>query len=387
MDEPVIFESNEDFIEEITSDKLDDLVVYSRDWTVATIIEQITQNNIDLNPKFQRRNAWTDKKRSLLIESLICGMPVPEIVLAEDIVKKKAFIVLDGKQRLLTISGFANPDIKYWDEPVLRDLTRLKEINGKHFEALSKSESCEQYFRSLLNADVRCTVIANYSSPNILYDIFYRLNTTSTPLSTQELRQVLNKGPFADYLVEVTETPRNLHKVLGLNEPDPRLWDVEILLRFICFELFRTRYAGNLKKFLDDSMAELTRNWASRAQSVRQLHDEFDSAIASAAIVFDGHDKVGRKFVDGRWERRFNRVLFEVEIFYFHKLLGSELAVEQRALFLEGFKELFADLPFRSSVESTTKSLERYQVRFEKIQGLVNRSFTQSLDYAHFQNK
>lgn len=46
------------------------LIVYSRDWTVATILNQIEQGNIDLNPSFQRRNAWTDDKRSKLIESI-----------------------------------------------------------------------------------------------------------------------------------------------------------------------------------------------------------------------------------------------------------------------------------------------------------------------------
>ena len=56
------------------------LRVYSRDWTVETIYSQIQQKNIDLDPKFQRRNAWNDNKRTRLIESLITGMPVPEIV-------------------------------------------------------------------------------------------------------------------------------------------------------------------------------------------------------------------------------------------------------------------------------------------------------------------
>lgn len=57
-----------------------DLIVYSRDWTIQTIIDQIEQGNIELNPGFQRRNAWNDSKRSKLIESILIGYPVPEIV-------------------------------------------------------------------------------------------------------------------------------------------------------------------------------------------------------------------------------------------------------------------------------------------------------------------
>ena len=101
---------NDDMIEEMiqvgTSPDFNSLVVYSRDWTVETIYNQIEQENIDLDPKFQRRHAWQDDKKTRLIESLITGMPVPEVVFAEHPKKKRSFIVIDGKQRLLTIAGF-----------------------------------------------------------------------------------------------------------------------------------------------------------------------------------------------------------------------------------------------------------------------------------------
>src|SRR5579862_5155865 len=61
-----------------------EIVVASRDWTVQTIVQQIQQKNIDLDPAFQRRNAWRDHRRSRLIESFILGFPVPQLVLAEN---------------------------------------------------------------------------------------------------------------------------------------------------------------------------------------------------------------------------------------------------------------------------------------------------------------
>lgn len=187
---------NTELEEEVSVEGVESLVVYSRDWTVDTILRQIEQGNIDLNPGFQRRNAWNDVKRSKLIESLIIGVPVPEIVLAEDLTRKKSFIVIDGKQRLLALAGFAEPE-RYpsWDRPTLNKLNTRSDLNGLSFAELAqmKDES-----RQLMNADIRCTVISNYRSPAVLYDIFYRLNTGSVPLGSQELRQVLNRGPFAD---------------------------------------------------------------------------------------------------------------------------------------------------------------------------------------------
>jgi hypothetical protein len=53
---------NDEIIEDVSAEGESELVVYSRDWTIATIISQIEQQNIDLNPKFQRRNAWDDAR-------------------------------------------------------------------------------------------------------------------------------------------------------------------------------------------------------------------------------------------------------------------------------------------------------------------------------------
>ncbi len=152
------FHWNDDVLEEVHPTNLSSLVVYSRDWTIETINNQIQQKNIDLNPQFQRRNAWTDDKRSRLIESLIIGIPVPEIVLAEHPQKKKSFIVIDGKQRLLTIAGFIEPEISYWKRPILGKLDIKKNLNGINYSKLESQVRFESEFREFMNADIRCTV-------------------------------------------------------------------------------------------------------------------------------------------------------------------------------------------------------------------------------------
>lgn len=299
---------NEEINEDVLPENESEIVVYSRDWTIDTIISQIEQKNIDLNPKFQRRNAWDDARRSMLIESLIAGLPVPEIVLAEDPKKRKAFIVIDGKQRLLTIAGFVDPTVGYWKKAELKKLKLRKELNTKTYEQLRSDIALADELREFLNADVRCTIISNFKSDDALYDIFYRLNTGSVPLSTQELRQVLHKGPFADYLVEVTNSLQPLHNVLGTSGPDNRLKDVEILLRFIAIVLFGNQYEGNLKKFLDRAMELVTADWINSKPKVEAVYRDMNRAIINLEKVL-GIGLVGRKFVDGAWESRFNRAL------------------------------------------------------------------------------
>jgi hypothetical protein len=87
-------------------------VLWSTDWTTETILNQLERGNIELNPSFQRREAWNDVKKSRFIESLILGFPVPQIVLAERKDKKGAYLVIDGKQRLLALRRFCAKDTR-----------------------------------------------------------------------------------------------------------------------------------------------------------------------------------------------------------------------------------------------------------------------------------
>ncbi len=310
---------NEELEESVTSEGVESLVVYSRDWTVDTILRQIEQGNIDLNPGFQRRNAWNDAKRSKLIESLVIGVPVPEIVLAEDLERKKSFIVIDGKQRLLALAGYANPaSYGSWTKAALTGLTTRKDLNKATFIDLADRPD-EQ--RELLNADVRCTVISNYKTNAVLYDIFYRLNTGSVPLSSQELRQVLNRGDFADFLIGATNEKLPLHEVLNqrTGQSTSRRRDRFAIHRCL---FVRKGHAGNLSQFLDDSMKVINKNWDKYSPQVKSLFTQLNIASTRLIGTF-GEKKVGRKYSDGQWEPRFNRALFEVEAYYFAKLTPS----------------------------------------------------------------
>ena len=78
--------------------ELSQAVIYNTDWTVETVVSQLTKDHILLNPTFQRRDAWRIDKKSRFIESLLLGLPVPQIVLAEDKDHRGQYLVLDGKR-------------------------------------------------------------------------------------------------------------------------------------------------------------------------------------------------------------------------------------------------------------------------------------------------
>src|ERR1051326_1303847 len=185
--------------------------ISARDWTIETIVQQIKQGNIDLDPAFQRRNAWTDTRRSRLFEFFILGFPVPQIVLAENPRKKKSYIVIDSKQRLMAVAGFFLPEYRvFWKQDKFSGLDLLRELNGVRLDEFVHGESYAGFMRQLANADIRTTVISGFQNEGVLYDIFYRINTGSVPLSSQELRQVLNRGDFAKFILETTSRDNEL---------------------------------------------------------------------------------------------------------------------------------------------------------------------------------
>jgi len=122
-------------------------------------------------------------------------------------------------------------------------------------------------------------------------------------------------------------------------------------------------------------MKVVTADWATFSTKVKACYKELNKAITLLTDVF-GPNLVGRKYVDGDWESRFNRVLFEVEAFYFRFLPKRTITTRTKRKFLDGFKKLCdKNSDFRNSIEATTKTNERYETRFRLFQELINASF------------
>ncbi|WP_439585122.1 DUF262 domain-containing protein [Dyadobacter bucti] len=68
-------ENEDDLVQNLRT--FEQAVVWGTDWTTETITSQLIKENIDLKPKFQRRDAWTRKAKSKFIESLFLGLPIP----------------------------------------------------------------------------------------------------------------------------------------------------------------------------------------------------------------------------------------------------------------------------------------------------------------------
>ena len=352
-------------------------VVWGTDWTAETIISQLKKRNIDLNPDFQRRDAWDQTKKSKFIESLILGLPVPPIILAERKDAKNSYLVIDGKQRLLSIMQFCTSEEEEGEfTPLeLKRLEILEDLNGVNYSKLLSDQNLSDYLNQFDNQTIRTIVIRNWPNEQFLYTVFLRLNTGSLKLSPQELRQALHPGEFLSYINTYTETNNPIWQVLRLQKPDPRMRDVELILRYFAFKNFLNDYKNSLKKFLDDTCSTINNDWSLHSEKYINQLTELKKAILFTADIF-GEDYRFFKYIKGKYTSIFNRTIFDLMVFYFSDSETREQLCNKKDLIKIKFENLMTeDEEFIESVSGSTKDGEKTYTRF-KIFGETLRSIT-----------
>lgn len=365
----------EEEIESIEDDNCDpnnfsQAVVWGTDWTTETINNQLVKGNIDLNPNFQRRDAWSDIEKSRLIESLMLGIPVPPIILAENKKKKNSYIVIDGKQRLLSIRRFFAEKSEDDFAPLkLRSLKILKDLNG--CTAAKVREQNSEYMTSLENQSIRAIIIKNWPDEPFLYTVFLRLNTGSKQLSPQELRQALKPGPFLDYLDEATANSDILKKMLNNKSADTRMKDIELTLRFFAYHYYFNDYTGDLKAFLDQTCEKLNSTWHEKETEVKEVFLAFEKTIDFCYEIMNTKSPFSR-YETGESANRFNRSIFELFTFYFYDEKIQDFVRKNKENFIALFKAMNDDADFINAVSGSTKEINNLIVRFGKFFDLLS---------------
>lgn len=251
-----------------------DITTTSRDLTPDNLYSMIESGIID-TPIFQRNYVWDIKKASRLIESIMLGLPIPELFFYTHGDEDGTYKIIDGQQRVLTIYFFLIGKfprsnlarIMLRDELVradalkthLSDVHAYKEfkldleesnpLNGKSFADLDEDLKVKFKLRRYLH-----TVVIRQNSSDVnnqaMFQIFSRLNTGGTILTNQEIRASLYYCPFYELLLELNELEawRKLicKPVKGLHGED-----VEIILRALALADRYETYSPKMVFFLN----------------------------------------------------------------------------------------------------------------------------------------
>lgn len=355
-------EENEDDIDNVDPLILKNTFVQDMDWTVETLFNQINRKNIEMSPVFQRRDAWGIERKAKFIESLILGLPIPQIVLAEDNNNPGKFIVIDGKQRLSAIASYMGFEEEGFQ---IEGLKILKELNGLKYNDFSQRNN----FRDQLdNTTIRTTVVRNWKDDRALYLIFYRLNSGTLPLSAQELRHVLHRGKFIDFVFEFSGKSQAMINIFGQkNKPDFRMRDTEMFIRFFGFRYYIAEYNGDLKQFLDSTTKKLNMDFESNKSDAKNVKNDaflLEKAINLTNEIFGKN--AFSKFSKNKFEGRFNRAVFDVMVYYFsdQEIIDYISTNTKNQDIIESYKKLSEkSQDFMNSLEVTTKSVRSTATR------------------------
>ena len=211
------------------------------------LISRLKSGDI-FRPSFQRQFVWTIPQASKFIESILLGLPIPGIFLYREESTKK-HLIIDGLQRLTTISSFAAGKFPGSDR-VFR-LEKLKsKFNGKVIDDLDQPEA-RRFFDTALHATIIQQLVPEDDSSSIYY-IFERINTGGTPLQPQESRAALFHGRFQNFIIELN---KNKQWRSAFGPSNKRAKDLELILRFLAFRYAREAYKAPMKTFLNRFMA------------------------------------------------------------------------------------------------------------------------------------
>lgn len=231
-----------------------DIASYPSDLTLSVINEMWKNGDIEI-PAFQRNFVWGIRQSSLLIESFLLGLPVPQVFFYVD--EKNKSLVIDGQQRILSVVFFFEGYFGLENIQGKRQVFRLQGLDD--YSPLAKKryvdldESTQRKLKSSVLRAVNIRQLHPRGESTSVYHIFERLNTGGTPLKPQEIRNCVFRGDLVPHLKTLNED-KNWRKILGKTTFDRHQKDVELVLRIFALSENGDDYEKPMKEFLNNVM-------------------------------------------------------------------------------------------------------------------------------------
>lgn len=236
--------------------------------SISELTSLFSEGTLIIRPEFQRLFRWGPEQKSRLIESIILGIPIPSIFVAQD--EEGRWELVDGLQRVSTLlelqgllpdeGGDGRPELK------LSGTQYLRQLEGKSWSGADPLSQAQKRDIRLSRLDIR--VIKRDSDSTAKYDLFQRLNSYGSKLTPQEIRNAFIAGESSSalgWLNELAHYP-NFKSCLALSDRQGKeQYDVELLLRFLMLHNWKlVGKRGGLGEFstkLDNWVMNLAENF------------------------------------------------------------------------------------------------------------------------------
>lgn len=334
------------------------ITAYGAEYPVDALVKRIEAKDIIVprfswNPNegseivgFQREYVWPKPKADRFIESLLLGLPVPGIFLVKE--QSGRFLVLDGHQRLHTLHAYYYHQGSVDGKGGYR-LDKVQErFSGKGYHDLDVEDR-----RRLDDSIIHATIVRQdepTEDQSSIYAIFERLNTGGMNLQPQEIRVALYHGEFVRVLRVLNDYPawRELY-----GKKSDRLKDMELILRFLAFYYYATKYKKPMKDFLNRYMSK---NRDLKYQSEEEVRRTFTSAMDLLI------DAIGPRAF--RPARAVNAAVVDSLLTGTARRLKKG-RVKDHSAFKRAYEELIKNEKYKSAIETGTSSETNIEIRLK----------------------
>lgn len=362
MEDELYLEIPEENEQESSNDDLFNITSWGADPSVRELIAQYQEGDIE-KPELQRRYVWTKKAASRFIESLLLGLPVPSIFLANLDSGKR--LIIDGYQRIRTLVDYIAEGVWGGDGSVFR-LSETESINkrwrGKSFKDLSEDDK-----RRLRNYSLHAIIFEQKHPQNDsgLYQVFERINTSGTPLNDQEIRNCVYQGSFNSLLFELN---KNVHwRQLNNGEEDSRMRDIELILRFFALntpEVYRSdETVITLKHVMNKYMSD---HVSADGVFLDDKRNSFNTVIAFIYNQFGVEAFFNLQNDLEKLRRRLYPTVFDSIMIATAIALSQGYVVEQGVDMKQRRMELLRDPDYRNCITQGTMRVDNIKGRISK---------------------
>ncbi|MFR5266241.1 DUF262 domain-containing protein [Clostridium sp.] len=309
-------------LENKVKDERRKIKIKEADIMISQLKEMYTERKaIDIHPEFQRIFRWSNKQKSKFIESILLGIPIPPIFVAED--SDLNWDVIDGVQRLSTIFEFLGVLIddnnKLVEPTILVETKILKELKGKvwnndyykHKFSFSESKYLKNAF---LNATLKIIKVDEESDSKVKYDTFDRLNTGGSRLTDQEIRNclaiMLNRN-FYTWLRQLSYNPDFVNCMPLTEKGKKEQDDLEYVLRFFVYrniDLAEVSSSDDIGDIITERMRDFCTENILDFKKEKDIFDKTFQLLSEAL----GEDVFRKYYSDGKFKGAVNLSNFEI---------------------------------------------------------------------------
>ena len=340
-----------------------DIKITPKTTSLDNIIKRLENEEIDLNPDFQRNGGlWDNSKMSRLIESIILRLPLPTLYF--DTSNNDNWIVIDGLQRLTTIKRFiVDKNLK------LTNLEFLKEFQGKKFDDLERNIR-----RTIEETEIVTYQMEPQTPKEVRYSVFNRINTGGITLNPQEIRQALNQKNNGVKLLEEITKEKDFKNIV--NVTSKRMVDRELVLRYIAFKKYNYRKLNqekkSLPKLLDETM-EIVDTIEFENNEYAVMKTSLLKTLSNLIEIFEKKYLFNKKLIDNSKIKVLNKSLFEIWTVLVSDLDNKEILrlKNKKEILKKKYIELLKDQDFNDAVTRGTNDRKSVVKRFSLLEKLI----------------